>query len=299
MGQTELVSKPEPVIDTDIHLVTANSYHWERKKQPRQLKPRNQQEEQHPQSLPVSVRSPNDEFGVGLRQGEEEESSSDYDTPKSSSEYDLPDILNQVVSTVSEIWEMPSEINWNIMVHPNFTGKAEAFILMFEDLNNSYVLVKGEEYIILPVLSNEEGTIGESFISALMECNKIYKLTKSHKKTKLIRRTCHDVEEIWNAVQSSESGQQVSENMEVLLDTLEGLKVAKGQYLLGKRPVVADYFVLALILLLRDIYGDQLKKTLETKIVLRKWVNLITHRSNIMSYLQRERKLPIIDWKWN
>jgi len=274
MGQTEIVSKPEPVIDTDIHLVTANSYRWERKKQPRQLKPRNQQEEHPPHSLPMSVMPPNHdhEFGgvVGFRQGggggggggggEEEESSSDYDTPKSSSEYDLPDILNQVVSTVSEIWEMPSEINWNIMVHPNFTGKAEALILMFEDLNNSYVLVKGEEYIILPVLSNEEGTIGESFISALMECNKIYKLTKSHKKTKLIRRTCHDVEEIWNAVQSSESGQQVSENMEVLLDTLEGLKVAKGQYLLGKRPVVADYFVLALILLLRDIYGDQLKK---------------------------------------
>jgi len=87
--------------------------------------------------------------------------------------------------------------------------------------------------------------------------------------------------------------------MEVILETLEGLKVTKGQYLLGKRPVVADYFVLALILLLREIYGETFKKKLETKIVLRKWIMLITHRPNILNYLQRERKLPIIDWKWN
>jgi glutathione S-transferase len=87
--------------------------------------------------------------------------------------------------------------------------------------------------------------------------------------------------------------------MEVILDTIEGLIVPKGYYLLGKRPVVADYYVLALILLLNEIFGEVFKKTSETKIVLRKWINLITHRPNIMKYLQRQRTVPLIDWKWN
>jgi len=285
VGQTETAQE---VVDPVINDVSQNSYRWERKKQQekRKLKPRDQL------VIPLKVLPLSEEV-------RKEEESSSEDVAKSSSEYDLPDIIHHVVSTVSEFWEMPSEITWNIMHHPNYTGKSETFILMFEELNIRYVLIKGEDYIILPVLSNEQGTVGDSFISALMECNKVYKLTKSLKKTKLIRRTLHDIDEIWNAVQARQSAQQIAENMEVILDTIEGLIVPKGNYLLGKRPVVADYYVLALILLLNELFGEVFKKSLETKIVLRKWVNLISRRPNIMNYLQRPRTVPLIDWKWN
>jgi len=86
--------------------------------------------------------------------------------------------------------------------------------------------------------------------------------------------------------------------MDLILDTIEALKVAKGSYLLGKRPVVLDYLVLALILLLKEIYGQIFKKVLNTKPQLKKWIQVISHRPNITAYLQRRRTIPITSWKF-
>jgi len=123
-------------------------------------------------------------------------------------------------------------------------------------------------------------------------------INQKSKKMRLVRRTCQDVEEIWNTIESKDTSQHISENLDIILDTLEGLKVAKGSYMLGKRPVVLDYFVLALIMLLKEIYGDLFSKALDTKPHLKKWIHVMTYRPNLTAYLQRPRTLPITTWKF-